>query len=124
MWSGPLTLLALLGLAVPLGSQPAADDAVRDLVGRSADFSTRLYRALASRSDDNVLLSGASVWRGLAALLAATGGATREELRTALGLAGLDPQNISGGSGKGFLVDKTNPPTPQMLTLFPLRMDS
>ncbi|XP_051908651.1 protein Z-dependent protease inhibitor-like [Hippocampus zosterae] len=95
MRSGPLTLLAVLGLAVPLASLPADDDAVRDLIGRSCDFSTRLYRALASRGDDNVLLSTASVWRGLTALLAAAGGATREELRTALGLAGLDPQNIT-----------------------------
>ncbi|XP_077409737.1 protein Z-dependent protease inhibitor-like isoform X1 [Vanacampus margaritifer] len=89
MSSIPLTVLVVLGLAVPLSCQPAAD-----LISRSSDFSVRLYRALASRTDDNVLVSTVSVWRGLAALLGASGGTTREQLQTALGLAGLDPQNI------------------------------
>ncbi|XP_077366448.1 protein Z-dependent protease inhibitor-like [Festucalex cinctus] len=90
MWPIPLPVLAVLVLAIPLDCQPPA----ADLVGRSSDFSARLYRALASRTDDNVLVSTLSVWRGLAALLGSAGGATREQLQTALGLAGLDPQNL------------------------------
>ncbi|XP_061609446.1 ovalbumin-related protein X-like [Phyllopteryx taeniolatus] len=97
MSSAPLTALAVLCLALPPGCRPAAgddDDALRDPIRRNTDFSTRLYRALASRTDDNVLLAAASVRRGLAALLAASGGTTREQLRLALGPAGPEPQDV------------------------------
>ncbi|XP_049613728.1 plasma serine protease inhibitor [Syngnathus scovelli] len=94
MSSVPLTALAVLVLAVPLNCQAATDGAVRDVMDRNFVFSTRLYQALASRTDDNVLVSTLSVWRGLAALLGGTGGTTQEQLLAALGLTGLDPQNI------------------------------
>ncbi|XP_061559716.1 protein Z-dependent protease inhibitor-like [Phycodurus eques] len=94
MSTAPLTALAVLCLALPPGCRPAGDDddALRDPIRGNWDFSTRLYRALASRTDDNVLLAPASARRGLEALLAAAGGTTREQLRLALGP---DPQNIA-----------------------------
>nr|XP_057929961.1 serpin peptidase inhibitor, clade A (alpha-1 antiproteinase, antitrypsin), member 10a [Doryrhamphus excisus] len=94
MPSMPLTLVIMLGLLAPLRCQPAIDAPVRDLMNRNSDFATRLYRAFASRTDNNVFLSTVSVSHGLAALLSATSGSSRDQLQQVLGLAGLDLQTF------------------------------
>ncbi|XP_061669029.1 protein Z-dependent protease inhibitor-like [Syngnathoides biaculeatus] len=88
MSAAPLVLLAVLGLALPTGCLPSGDGDDGD---PTSAFSTRLYRTLASRSDDNVLLAAGWAGRGLVALLRAANGTTREQLRAALGS---DPRDL------------------------------
>ncbi|XP_077442895.1 leukocyte elastase inhibitor-like [Stigmatopora argus] len=88
----PLAVLLVLSLAAP---------PVRGADGEAAaagnwDFSTRLYRALAGRTDGNVAVAADAVSRGLAALLAGAAGATREQLREALGPPDSEPPNLPG----------------------------
>uniref|UniRef100_A0A3Q3KY80 Protein Z-dependent protease inhibitor-like n=1 Tax=Mastacembelus armatus TaxID=205130 RepID=A0A3Q3KY80_9TELE len=71
---------------------------VEDLTNRNADFATRLFRAVASRTDDNVFLSPFTLCTGLVALLSITNGPTRDQLLQGLTLTGLDPQTLPGRS--------------------------
>ncbi|XP_061785868.1 protein Z-dependent protease inhibitor [Nerophis lumbriciformis] len=89
-----MTLVVVLSLLVPLRSQPAIDGPVQDLINKNSDFATRLYRALASRTDNNILLSTVSLSHGLSALLGATSGSSQDQLQQVLGLAGLDLQSF------------------------------
>lgn len=92
-----LSLLGLLLLLCPASSQ-TIDPSVQDLISRTSDFAARLYRAVASQSDENVFLSPFTVSTGLMALLSATGGQTQSQLQQGLTLTGLDPQNLPGMS--------------------------
>ncbi|XP_012729827.2 protein Z-dependent protease inhibitor [Fundulus heteroclitus] len=82
--------LALLSPAAPQTTSPA----VEDLIKRNADFGAQLYRAVASRTDENVFLSPLSVFAGMLALLSGTSGPAQNELLQGLRLAGLDPQTL------------------------------
>lgn len=92
-----LSLILLLVLLSPVSSQNI-DPSVQDLISRNADFAARLYRAIASRTDDNVFLSSLTVSAGLMALLSATNGETRDQLQQGLTLTGLDLQALPGMS--------------------------
>lgn len=104
--STPSVLLLLLHhLLSPVSSQ-TVDPSVADLTNRNLDFAARLYRAVASRTDDNVFLSPFTLTTGLTALLNATSGPTQDQLLQGLTLTGLDPQTLPGrsrpkGSGVG-----------------------
>ncbi|XP_029903411.1 serpin peptidase inhibitor, clade A (alpha-1 antiproteinase, antitrypsin), member 10a isoform X2 [Myripristis murdjan] len=87
-------LLALLPPAAAQGAAGAAGAAVLELSGGSADFAARLYRAVAARTDDNVLLAPFALSAGLAALMSGADGATRQQLLQGLGLAHLDAQQV------------------------------
>lgn len=76
--------LLLLGLA---SSQT-------DLTNRNADFAARLYRAVSSRTDENVFLSPFTVSTALSSLLVSTTGPTQDQLLQGLSLTGLDPQTV------------------------------
>ncbi|KAF3703293.1 DNA repair protein XRCC3 X-ray repair cross-complementing protein 3 [Channa argus] len=93
----PLSLLLLLFLLGPVSSE-TVNPMVQDLISRNADFATQLYRAVASRTDDNVLLSPFTISVGLLALLSASNGATRDQLVQGLTMTGLDPQALPGKS--------------------------
>lgn len=86
----PLVSLLLLGVA----SAQTADPSLRDLSQRNADFASRLYRVVSSRTDDNVFLSPFTVSAALSALLSVTNGPTRDQLIQGLSLAGLDPETL------------------------------
>ncbi|XP_061602873.1 serpin peptidase inhibitor, clade A (alpha-1 antiproteinase, antitrypsin), member 10a [Cololabis saira] len=86
----PVSLVLLLLLTRAGTSDPA----VQDLTSRNADFGTRLYRAVAGRTDDNVFLSPFTLSGGLLALLTAAGGLTQEQLLQGLTLTGQDPQAL------------------------------
>ncbi|XP_057678818.1 leukocyte elastase inhibitor-like [Corythoichthys intestinalis] len=88
----PWATLLVLGLGLTI---PPVNGADREMIDRNSDFSTRLFRTLASRTDDNVVLATTAVSRGMAALLAGTVGTTRDQLQAVLRLAGLDPENIT-----------------------------
>ncbi|XP_044024709.1 serpin peptidase inhibitor, clade A (alpha-1 antiproteinase, antitrypsin), member 10a isoform X2 [Siniperca chuatsi] len=90
--SVPLSLFGLLLLS--LASSETVDPSVEDMINRNADFAARLYRAVSSRTDDNVFLSVFTLSTGLSALLNATGGPTQDQLLTGLSLSGLDPQTV------------------------------
>lgn len=92
-----LSLVLLPVLLSPVSSE-TVDPSVQDLISRNADFAARLYRAIASRTDENVFLSPFSVSTGLMALLSATNGPTRDQLQQGLTLTGLDPQTLPGMS--------------------------
>ncbi|MEQ2189598.1 hypothetical protein GOODEAATRI_026834 [Goodea atripinnis] len=89
----PLASLFLTLLMSPAGSQ-IISPAVEDLMNRNADFGARLYRAVASRTDDNVFLSPFAVSTGMLALVSGTSGPTQNELLQGLTLTGLDPQTM------------------------------
>ncbi len=92
-------LHALVGfLLLSLASSETVDLSVRDLTNSNADFAARLYRAVSSRTDDNVLLSVFTLSTGLTALLNATRGPTQEQLLQGLSLTGLDLQTLPGRS--------------------------
>ncbi|XP_070705809.1 serpin peptidase inhibitor, clade A (alpha-1 antiproteinase, antitrypsin), member 10a [Pempheris klunzingeri] len=88
----PLSLVGLL--LVSLASSETVDPAMKDLTNRNADFAARLYRAVASRTDDNIFLSVFTLSTGLTALLSATSGPTQDQLLQGLSLTGLDPQTL------------------------------
>lgn len=90
--SGPSSLVGLLLFS--LVSSVTADPSVEDLASRNADFAARLYRAVSSRTDDNVFLSTFTLSTGLVALLVTTTGPTQEQLLQGLSLTGLDPQTL------------------------------
>ncbi|KAM7368460.1 hypothetical protein PAMP_014674 [Pampus punctatissimus] len=70
------------------------DGPVRDLSDRNVDFAAQLYRAVAGRTDDNVLLSPLALSAALTALSSAAAGPAAEQLLLGLGLTGLDPESI------------------------------
>ncbi|XP_074541076.1 serpin peptidase inhibitor, clade A (alpha-1 antiproteinase, antitrypsin), member 10a [Halichoeres trimaculatus] len=87
--------LSLIGLiCVSLASSQTIDPSLQDLINRNADFAARLYRAVSSRTDDNVFLSTFTLSTGLTALLGATSGTTRDQLLQGLSLSGLDPETL------------------------------
>ncbi|XP_045916578.1 protein Z-dependent protease inhibitor-like [Micropterus dolomieu] len=91
----PSPTLSLVGLLfLSLASSETVDPSVKDLANRNADFATRLYRAVSSRTDDNVFLSAFTLSAGLSALLSATSGPTQVQLLQALSLNGLDPETL------------------------------
>lgn len=92
-WS--LAAVLLVFLLSPASSE-TTESSVEDLSNRNADFAVRLYRAVASRTDDNVFVSPFCLSTGLLSLLSATSGTTRDQLLQGLTLTGLDPQNIPG----------------------------
>ncbi|XP_054474547.1 protein Z-dependent protease inhibitor-like [Anoplopoma fimbria] len=85
-----LVVLALLSRC----SSEAADPSVDVLTTRNADFAARLYRAVSSRTDDNVFLSTFTLSAGLLALMSASNGPTQDQLMQGLNLTGLDPQTL------------------------------
>lgn len=97
----PSIRLSLVGLLLLLSlvSSDTIDPSLEDLTNRNADFATRLYRAVSSRTDDNVFLSTFTLSTALAALLSATSGPTQDQLLLGLSLTGLDPETLPGGSG-------------------------
>ncbi|XP_023251093.1 protein Z-dependent protease inhibitor-like [Seriola lalandi dorsalis] len=90
--SAPLPLVLLLFLS-PASSQ-TVNPSVEDLTNRNSDFATRLYRVVASRTDENVFLSPFTLSAGLMALLTASNGPTQDQLLQGLTLTGLDPQTL------------------------------
>ncbi|XP_013878116.1 protein Z-dependent protease inhibitor [Austrofundulus limnaeus] len=88
------TILLLSLLVHLLSPAQSIDPAVEDLINKNADFGARLYRAVASRTDSNVVLSPFSLSAGMLALLSATNGPTRDQLLQGLTLTGLDPETI------------------------------
>lgn len=88
-------LLSLVSLiCVSLASSQIIDPSLQDLINRNADFAARLYKAVSSRTDDNVFLSTFTLSTGLSALLGATSGTTQDQLLKGLSLSGLDPGSI------------------------------
>ncbi|CAK6982536.1 protein Z-dependent protease inhibitor-like [Scomber scombrus] len=85
--------VGVLVLVSPASCQTASGP-VQDLVQRNVDFGARLYRAVASRSDGNVLLAPLTLSSALSALSGAAAGPTAQQLLQGLNLNGLDPQNI------------------------------
>lgn len=94
-----VSVLSVVGLLLSPASCQTVTGPVQDLSDRNADFAARLYRAVASRTDDNVLLSPLTLSAALTALSCASTGPTGEQLLQGLSLPGLDPQTIPGGSG-------------------------
>ncbi|XP_037541613.1 protein Z-dependent protease inhibitor [Nematolebias whitei] len=85
-----LSLLLVLLLSLAETTEPAMED----LINRNMDFDAHLYRAVASRSDDNVVLSPFCLSAGMLALLSAANGPTRDQLLQGLFLNGLNPQTL------------------------------
>lgn len=90
-----LSLVVILVLLCPVFSE-SIDPSVQDLISRNADFAARLYRTVASQTDDNIFLSPFMVSAGLMALLNMTSGETRDQLQQGLTLTGLEPQDLPG----------------------------
>ncbi|XP_051265144.1 serpin peptidase inhibitor, clade A (alpha-1 antiproteinase, antitrypsin), member 10a [Dicentrarchus labrax] len=89
--SAPLSLvLLLLGLV----STETTDQSLEDLSNRNTDFAARLYRAVSSRTDDNVFLSAFTLSTALSALLSTTSGPTQSQLLQGLSLTGVDPKTL------------------------------
>uniref|UniRef100_A0A3Q1HXU1 Serpin domain-containing protein n=1 Tax=Anabas testudineus TaxID=64144 RepID=A0A3Q1HXU1_ANATE len=88
-----LSLVVILVLLCPVFSE-SIDPSVQDLISRNADFAARLYRTVASQTDDNIFLSPFMVSAGLMALLNMTSGETRDQLQQGLTLTGLEPQDL------------------------------
>lgn len=93
-----LLLVVSLHLVLLLNPAGTTNLLVEDLTNRNADFGARLYRAVASRTDDNIFLSPFALSAGLLALLQAASGATQEQLLQGLTLTGLDTQTLPGTS--------------------------
>ncbi|XP_071759070.1 serpin peptidase inhibitor, clade A (alpha-1 antiproteinase, antitrypsin), member 10a [Centroberyx gerrardi] len=89
-----LALGGLLFLVLHPAAAQEVDAQIQDLSNRNADFAARLYRAVASRTDDNILLSPFTLSTGLAALMSGADGSTRQQILQGLGLASLDPQRV------------------------------
>ncbi|KAK1874743.1 Protein Z-dependent protease inhibitor [Dissostichus eleginoides] len=87
----PCAALSLVGLLLLASCQPAS---LQDLTNRNSDFATRLYRAVSSRTDDNVFLSVFTLSSALLPLLSAAAGPTQDQLLQGLRLQGLDPQSL------------------------------
>lgn len=88
-----LSMVGVLLLLSPASCQTVTGP-VQDLSNRNADFATRLYRAVASRTDDNILLSPLTLSAAMTALSGAAAGPTAEQLLQGLSLTGLDPETI------------------------------
>eukprot|EP00064_Thunnus_orientalis_P023759 superscaffoldBa00009316_g24018 len=88
-----LSMVGVLLLLSPASCQTVTSP-VQDLSNRNADFATRLYRAVASRTDDNILLSPLTLSAAMTALSGAAAGPTAEQLLQGLSLTGLDPETI------------------------------
>lgn len=101
---GAMTMIAfsllMVGfLSFDLTSAEISDGSVDNLASRNVDFAASLYRAIASRTDDNICVSTFALSSALSALLSATSGLTREQLLQGLSLTGLDPQTLPGVTG-------------------------
>uniref|UniRef100_A0A3Q0TA20 Serpin peptidase inhibitor, clade A (alpha-1 antiproteinase, antitrypsin), member 10a n=1 Tax=Amphilophus citrinellus TaxID=61819 RepID=A0A3Q0TA20_AMPCI len=92
--SAPLLLVSLF-LALLL-SPASSQTPPEDLISRNADFGARLYRAVAARTDENVLLCPFTLSAALTLMLTAADGSTLEQLKGGLTLTGLDPQTLPG----------------------------
>lgn len=92
----PISLVSIV-LALLLSPASFETSALQDLISRNADFGARLYRALADRTDENVLLCPFTLSAALTVLLSATNGQTREQLQAGLTLTGLEAQTLPGG---------------------------
>ncbi|XP_072218308.1 serpin peptidase inhibitor, clade A (alpha-1 antiproteinase, antitrypsin), member 10a [Leuresthes tenuis] len=91
----PPALLSLVSLLLLGPASPqTVDPGVQSLINRNADFGARLYRAVASRTDDNLFLSPFALSAGLLAMLSGTDGLTQNELLQGLTLNGLEPQDL------------------------------
>ncbi|XP_035472819.1 protein Z-dependent protease inhibitor [Scophthalmus maximus] len=90
----PSALLPLVVIFMSPVTSETVDPSVEDLINRNSDFAARLYRAVASRTDDNVFLSPFALIAGLTALMSATNGSTQDQLLQGLTLSGLDPQTL------------------------------
>ncbi|XP_029352580.1 protein Z-dependent protease inhibitor-like [Echeneis naucrates] len=91
----PSTLLPLVILVLwSAGSSGTTGPLVEDLTNRMSDFATRLYRTVASRTDENIFLSPFTLTTALMALLGATNGPTRDQLLQGLSLTGMDLQTL------------------------------
>ncbi|CAL8315208.1 unnamed protein product [Lota lota] len=86
--------LWILGVVAALLSLQIASS--QELSSGNTDFASRLYKAVSSRTDDNVLLSPFSVSAALAMLASGCRGETQQQLLSALSLGSLDPQQIPG----------------------------
>lgn len=95
----PPVQLLLVGFLLGVASSETVDLSLERLSNRNADFAAQLYRAVASRSDDNILLSTFGLSTVLSALLSATSGPTQDQLLQGLSLTGLDPQTLPGRPG-------------------------
>lgn len=63
---------------------------VEELANKNADFATRLYSAISSASDENVVISTLGATLGLATLAAGAGGTSRSELLQGIGVASME----------------------------------
>ncbi|XP_070781847.1 serpin peptidase inhibitor, clade A (alpha-1 antiproteinase, antitrypsin), member 10a [Enoplosus armatus] len=90
----PFVPLSVGLFLLSLASSETVDPSVEDLTNRNADFAARLYRAVSSRTDENVFLSVFTLSAGLSALLNVTSGQTQDQLLQGLSLTGLDPQTL------------------------------
>ncbi|XP_028296397.1 protein Z-dependent protease inhibitor-like [Gouania willdenowi] len=87
--TAPLILVLVL-----MVSAQTLDPSVTDLNSRMSEFGAGLYRSVAKRSDDNMLLAPFTLTAGLLALLSATDGPTQNQLIQSLSLSGLSPSTI------------------------------
>lgn len=85
---------AILLTSHPATSQGPASAELQDLSTKNADFAARLYRTIASRTDDNVCFSPLTISLGLAALMSGTDGTTRQQLLEGLTLTSLEPSQV------------------------------
>ncbi|XP_056437377.1 serpin peptidase inhibitor, clade A (alpha-1 antiproteinase, antitrypsin), member 10a [Gadus chalcogrammus] len=86
--------LWILGAVAALLSVHLASS--QELTIGNAVFASRLYRAVSSRTDDNVLLSPYTLSAAVAMLASGCEGATRQQLLSASSLGSLEPTNIPG----------------------------
>lgn len=89
----PPLLLLLLFISA------SSSSSVEELTHQNSDFATRLFRAVCSRTDDNVLVSPFALSAGLTALLSGAAGTTQTQLLQGLSLAGLDLETLPGEDG-------------------------
>ncbi|XP_059212103.1 protein Z-dependent protease inhibitor-like [Centropristis striata] len=88
------SLVGLLLLSLASCQTVTLDPSLADLTSKNVELAARLYRAVSSRSDDNVFLSTFTLNAGLLALLSAANGTTRDELLQELGLTGTDLETL------------------------------
>ena len=79
----------------------------QELSSGNADFASRLYRVVSSRTDDNVLLSPYSVSAALAMLASGCENETRQQLLTAIGPGSLEPGRPTTTSRHHISFEKT-----------------
>uniref|UniRef100_A0A8C5GZQ1 Serpin domain-containing protein n=1 Tax=Gouania willdenowi TaxID=441366 RepID=A0A8C5GZQ1_GOUWI len=101
--TAPLILVLVL-----MVSAQTLDPSVTDLNSRMSEFGAGLYRSVAKRSDDNMLLAPFTLTAGLLALLSATDGPTQNQLIQSLSLSGLSPSTIPGRSENLVLTEGLN----------------